>query len=145
MSYFKGRRRIRGGFSWGGLFRTGIKALAPLFKRGAKYAGKKLLQSGINVASDVLEGRNPEEAFKQQLSKVKKDVMSDIRNKMSGAGKKRAYKKMIKAKKTAYKKKRATYKKKKPKKAKKKTKKKVGKKNKQRKKYKRQVSPDSIF
>ena len=58
---FAGRRYQRGhgfGSIFGGLF----KAAMPLLKRGAKTLGREALQTGLNIAGDVVQGRNIKQA-----------------------------------------------------------------------------------
>jgi hypothetical protein len=58
---FAGRRYQRGhglGSIFGGLF----KAALPLLKKGAKTLGREALKTGLNIAGDVVQGRNIKQA-----------------------------------------------------------------------------------
>jgi hypothetical protein len=60
---FAGRRYQRGhglGSIFGGLF----KAAMPLLKKGAKTLEREALKMGLNIARDVVQGRNIKQASK---------------------------------------------------------------------------------
>lgn len=65
---FRGTR-IQRGYGIGGLFRglfksvkpllkSGVKTFTPLLKKGVKSVGKQAFHSGMNLASDLLKGKN---------------------------------------------------------------------------------------
>ena len=56
MPYFAGAR-LQQGYGLGNLFRSIAKSVLPLVKKGAKTLGKQVLQSDVDFASDVLQGR----------------------------------------------------------------------------------------
>ena len=63
---FAGRRYQRGhglGSIFGGLF----KAAMPLLKKGAKTLEREALKTGLNIAGDVVQGRNIKQAAKSRL------------------------------------------------------------------------------
>jgi hypothetical protein len=63
---FAGRRYQRGhglGSIFGGLF----KAAMPLLKKGAKTLGREALKTGLNIAGDVVQGRNIKPAAEARL------------------------------------------------------------------------------
>jgi hypothetical protein len=49
---------------FGGLF----KAAMPLLKKGAKTLGREALKTGLNIAGDVVQGRNIKQAAKSRFS-----------------------------------------------------------------------------
>ena len=57
MPYFAGVREQQG-YGLGILFSSIAKSVFLLVKKGAKALGKKVLQSGVEFASDVLPGKN---------------------------------------------------------------------------------------
>ena len=61
MPYFSGAR-IQPGYGLGNLFSSIAKSVLPLVKSGAKAVGKQVLQSGVDFASDVLNGKNAKQA-----------------------------------------------------------------------------------
>ena len=61
MPYFSSAR-IQQGYGLGNLFSSIAKSVLPLVKSGAKAVGKQVLQSGVDFASDVLNGKNAKQA-----------------------------------------------------------------------------------
>ena len=57
MPYFAGAR-VQQGYGLGNLFSFITKIVLPLVKKGAKILGKQVLQSCVEFASDVLQGKN---------------------------------------------------------------------------------------
>ena len=55
--YFSGAR-VQQGYGLGNLFSSIAKSVLPLVKKGAKTLGKQVLKSGVDFASDVLQGKN---------------------------------------------------------------------------------------
>lgn len=70
----KGQR----GYGLGGIFSSIAKAAIPMLKSAAKSAGKTLLKSGAEFASDVLQGRNVKEAAKQRAINAGKTIGRDL-------------------------------------------------------------------
>lgn len=73
---FRGSRMQRG-HGIGGLFKglfksvkpllkSGMKTVAPILKKGARAVGKQAFDSGMNLASDLLEGRNIKTAVRKR-------------------------------------------------------------------------------
>ena len=54
---FQGQRFQRG-YGLGGFFASLFRSAVPMLKRGAKVAGRALLRTGLDVASDALAGGN---------------------------------------------------------------------------------------
>ena len=61
MPYFNGAR-IQQGYGLGNLFSSIAKSVLLLVKSGAKAVRKQILQSGIDFASNVLNGKNAKQA-----------------------------------------------------------------------------------
>ena len=69
LSVFSGVRRQRGH----GFFGSILRAAAPLLKQGAKRLGRHVLETGVNVAGDLMSGVPVRRA-------VKRRVMQKIRS-----------------------------------------------------------------
>ena len=61
MPYFAGAQ-VQQGYGLGNLFSSIAKCVLPLVEKGAKNLGKPVLQSGVEFASDVLQGKNVKQA-----------------------------------------------------------------------------------
>ena len=71
---FAGRRYQRGhglGSIFGGLF----KAAMPLLKKGAKTLEREALKTGLNIAGDVVQGRNIKQAAKSRLKSTGQNLL----------------------------------------------------------------------
>jgi hypothetical protein len=71
---FVGRRYQRGhvlGSIFGGLF----KAAMPLLKKGAKTLGREALKTGLNIAGDVVQGRNIKQAAQSRLKSTGQNLL----------------------------------------------------------------------
>ena len=73
---FIGGRNQRG-HGFGSLLSGLFKRAAPLLKRGLATVGKNALGAGLNIAADVLEGRNAKESARQRVSEGIKGFISD--------------------------------------------------------------------
>ena len=82
---FQGARFQRG-YGLGSIFRGLFRWAVPHLKQGAKMLGKKALQTGVNVAQDVLAGENLKTAVKRQGKKAL--GLTSQNSPQSGAGKK---------------------------------------------------------
>ena len=70
---FTGPRSQRGyglGGILGGLFRSAM----PLFKQGAKTLGREVLNTGVGLAQDALEGKNIKTAAKTRLRQAGRNL-----------------------------------------------------------------------
>ena len=63
---FAGRRYQRG-HGLGNIFEGLFKAAMPLLKKGAKTLEREALKTGLNIARDVVQGRNIKQAAKSRL------------------------------------------------------------------------------
>ena len=71
--FFSGSRTQRGhglGSVLGGLFKSAV----PILKRGVKTLGKHALRTGLQIASDVVEGKNFKTAAREGLKKTGSDL-----------------------------------------------------------------------
>ena len=78
--------RFQRGYGLGSIFRGLFRWAVPHLKQGAKMIGKKALQTGVNVAQDVLAGENIKTAVKKQGKKAL--GLTSQKSPQSGAGKK---------------------------------------------------------
>ena len=63
---FAGRRYQRG-HGLGSIFDGLFKAAMPLLKKGAKTLGREVLKTGLDIAGDVVQGRNIKQAAQSRL------------------------------------------------------------------------------
>lgn len=82
------------GSIFGKIFRSSI----PYLKSIGKYATKQLLQAGNETLRDLDSGMNLKESILKNKRKTKERIISDIKKKMSGNGKKRKKRKNIQRK-----------------------------------------------
>ena len=78
-----GLRTFRGsampkGYGLGGLFKGLARSFAPALNQGLIHVEKKALSTGVNVLSDVANGRNIKEAVKSQAQESIQDILSPI-------------------------------------------------------------------
>ena len=81
--------------SLGGLF----KAAMPLLKKGAKTLGREVLKTGLNIAGDVVQGRNIKQAAEARLKSTGQNLFQKAMD-MVGPPGQRAIKGPAKRKKT---------------------------------------------
>ena len=67
--------RFQRGYGIGGIFKSLARYAIPLFKQGARVAGKRALQAATEVGQDVLQGKNVRESVKTHRGKVVKDFV----------------------------------------------------------------------
>ena len=79
LSVFKGAT-IQRGRGIGGFFSRVLRGAMPLIKSGAKAVGKQLIDSGANIARDLLEGKNLKTASIENLSNGGKQLLSTLTN-----------------------------------------------------------------
>ncbi len=80
--------RMQRGHGLGSIFSGLFKAATPLLKRGAKALGKQALSTGMELANDLLEGKNLKTAAKSRLksagSKMMKEAVESVRSRPPG-------------------------------------------------------------
>ena len=74
------------GYGLGGKFRGLFRWAMPLLRQGAKVLGKKALQTGVNVAQDVIEGKDIKAAVSKRVEQALGDITSP--QEQSGSGRK---------------------------------------------------------
>lgn len=66
--------RFQRGYGLGSIFRGLFRWAVPHLKQGAKILGKKALQTGVNIAQDVMDGKQ----FKTTVGKRAKQAISEL-------------------------------------------------------------------
>lgn len=79
---FSGATRQRG-YGLGGVFTRLFRSFAPTLKSVAKSAGKQLLKTGANFASDLIDGKKLSEAAVSNLSTGGKNLIKTIASDIS--------------------------------------------------------------
>jgi len=79
----------RGGFSLGGLFKGLARVALPVLKRAGKSVAKQALQTGMQVADDVIEGKNLGESIEYRGKAGLKTQMKKGRKAMTQPKRKR--------------------------------------------------------
>ena len=95
---FAGRIYQRGhglGSIFGGLFKTAL----PVLKKGAKTLGREALKMGLNIAGDVVQGRNIKQAAEARLKSTGQNLFQKAMDTVGPPGQ-RAMKGPAKRKKT---------------------------------------------
>jgi hypothetical protein len=96
-SVFAGRRYQRG-HGLGSIFGGLLKAAMPLLKKGAETLGREALKTGLNIAGNVLQGRNIKQAEKSRLKSTGQNLLQKAMNTVGPPGQ-RAIKRTCQAKK----------------------------------------------
>ncbi len=81
-NFFKGAPIQRGyglGNILGGLFRAAL----PILKQGATTLGKQALRTGVNIASDALNGQHVQSAAKERLRQAGRQITNRAANHLS--------------------------------------------------------------
>ena len=90
--------RMQRGHGLGSIFSGLFKAATPLLKRGAKALGKQALSTGMELASDLIEGKNFKTAAKSRLKKAGSNLISEASTSIRRPPGKRVKKRKIKKK-----------------------------------------------
>ena len=62
--------RFQRGYGLGSIFKGLFRSAMPRLQQGAKVIGRKALQTGVNVALDVLDGDNIKKAISKQAKQT---------------------------------------------------------------------------
>lgn len=79
---FSGQAYQRG-YGLGNIFGSLFRSAVPLLKQGLKTVGKKALQTGIQVADDVISGQNLKESVKHRAKTAGKELLSSVGSNLS--------------------------------------------------------------
>lgn len=103
LSAFRGAT-IQQGSGIGGIFSSLMRGVVPMLKRGAKVAGQQLLNTGLNIANDMIDGENFADAAKSNMKSGGKQLLSNLTTAFNkpkrGVARKRSAQKMKKNVKT---------------------------------------------
>ncbi|GFY77377.1 uncharacterized protein F54H12.2 [Trichonephila inaurata madagascariensis] len=69
LSYYQGQS-FQKGYGIGGWFKRLFRTALPFLTRGAKSVGKEVLKTGTQIANDLLEGQNLEDAAKHRAKET---------------------------------------------------------------------------
>jgi len=67
--------RYQRGHGLGSIFGSLFKSAVPLLKRGAKTLGREALKTGLNIAEDVVAGKNLKQAAKSRLKSTGQNLL----------------------------------------------------------------------
>jgi hypothetical protein len=70
--------RYQRGHGLGSIIGSLFKSAVPLLKRGAKTLGREALKTGLNLASDVMEGQNVKQAAKSRLKSTGQNLLQKV-------------------------------------------------------------------
>ena len=87
MPYFAGAR-VQQSYRLGNLFSSIAKSVLFLVKKGAKALGKQVLQSGVDFASGVLQGKNVKQAAIDQAKAAGTNLLQAAQQKQKAAPRK---------------------------------------------------------
>jgi precorrin isomerase len=68
------------GYGVGGLFKGLARSFAPVLKCNLIAAGKKALKTGVEVLSDVSQGKNVKESVKRRVLENVNDIFTSIKD-----------------------------------------------------------------
>ena len=79
MPVFRGATMQRG-YGLGGMLKGLFKSAVPLLKQSGKLFGKRALQSGINIAQNVMKGNHLKNASTTELKRITKQIKPSSRS-----------------------------------------------------------------
>ena len=85
--------RFQRGYGLGSIFKSLFRWVTPHLRQGAKVLGKKALQTGVNVAQDVLGGENFKTAATKRGNQAIGDLVSQKSSGSQSGGSRKTYKK----------------------------------------------------
>ncbi len=81
---FTGYHYQRGGLGLGSLFSGLLKTVLPVAKSAGKAIAKQALSTGLNVASDVIEGRDPKQSLEQHGRQATAQLIRQGQRRLAG-------------------------------------------------------------
>lgn len=97
---FVGERFPRGGFSLGNMLSGLLKSALPVLKTVGKTVGKTALKTGLNMANDVVQGRNLQNSFEENMKQGASTLLTKANRRVKK--KKKLYKKQKGGKRLGY-------------------------------------------
>lgn len=74
MPFYRGSSGLQRGHGLGGLLGGLFRSAIPLLKKGAMTVGREALQSGIDIAHDVMNGQNVKTATKRRVKTAGRNI-----------------------------------------------------------------------
>ena len=88
MSFYQGSPGLQRGYGLGGLLGGLFRSAIPLLKKGAATVGKQALQTGMEIAEDVISGQNIKSATKRRVKQAGKQLGAKVKRRVqTGKGK----------------------------------------------------------
>ncbi len=79
---YRGSTTLQRGYGLGGLLGGLFRSAIPLLKKGAKVVGKQALETGIDIAQDVMSGQNVKTAAKRRLKTAGRNMGAKVINRI---------------------------------------------------------------
>jgi predicted house-cleaning noncanonical NTP pyrophosphatase (MazG superfamily) len=64
------------GLGWGTTLKNLFNFAKPLFKQGAKYLGRKAVDTAANIANDAISGENIKESVKRRITDTGEEIFA---------------------------------------------------------------------
>ena len=88
LAVYRGRKSMSGR-GIGSFLSSALKTVAPVLRTAAKSAGKKLLKTGVRVATDVAKGENVGASLKRRFKDTGMELLDDTLGLVSPTPKKK--------------------------------------------------------
>ena len=82
MPVYRGSTVLQRGYGLGGLLGGLFRSAMPILKKGAMAVGREALQSGIDIAQDVMSGQNVKTATKRRMKTAGRNMGRKALNKL---------------------------------------------------------------
>ena len=86
MAFYRGSPRIQRGYGLGGLLGGLFRSAIPFLKKGAAAIGKQALQTGMEIADDVMGGQNVKTAAKRRMKQAGRQLVTKAGRKIQKGG-----------------------------------------------------------
>ena len=92
MPVYRGSTGLQRGYGLGGLLGGLFRTALPILKKGAMAVGREALQSGMDIAQDVMNGQNIKTATKRRVKAAGRNMGRKALNKLQkGRGTKKQH------------------------------------------------------
>ena len=82
MPVYRGSTGLQRGYGLGGLLGGLFRSAMPILKKGAMAVGREALQSGMDIAQDVMKGENVKTAAKRRMKTAGRNMGRKALNKL---------------------------------------------------------------
>ena len=82
MPVYRGSTGLQRGYGLGGLLGGLFRSAIPILKKGVMAVGREALQSGIDIAQDVMSGQNVKTATKRRMKTAGRNMGRKALNKL---------------------------------------------------------------